>query len=229
MKKQSSWSVILGCTALTLALGRCSPIAPSLDKSAFQQASPNLPSAVGPSQTIANTVVSVPVQTRIVDADSEPGASEATPTLVLSADDSPSAFQDFQTTGKAQITLDPSPVTATDVLVILPLNLSADQISAAQLGAFQLTISPIDGNTWQLGIQPGSSNEVIQTVLQNLAEVTIYTQGQQIQDAHAVGGSISILAVAATGPSGPTATAQAQTGQTGVTGLIGQTGATGKR
>jgi hypothetical protein len=219
MQKQQFYQVvptILGCVALSIAVGRCSPIAPSFYKTNGGPTSTTLPGTVGGTQ--------LQYQTQVLDSTSYASAtSSASNTIVLSSSSNTALFNEFRTHGRTEIAISTSSGLPEQGEGFFEVTYSQADISSDGLSGFSTSATFTSSGTLVLAVNPSVSADVSQEVLSSLQSVTISFNVPVSSVGTTAGASTSShSAESVTGPTG-------QSGPTGVSGPTGTTGSSGAR
>ena len=170
---------VASAVLITLALGRCSPIAPSISKNGFN--SGNLPTATqeGGAQPVDAPVaksaanfgaIKGPYATVVPDsAESHISALVADPTAL-----DQTHLEEFKNTGATDITI-PDELAQREIHVAFKVDLTADAVTTQHLDTFEVKLDRKLGETWTMRAKtPGPLAQTVQDHLLGIS-VTIQT------------------------------------------------------
>lgn len=183
---------ILSSFALFIALGRCSPLLPSINKSMLTgpqtqnpAAPPALPTpssmelsgpqASGTSAEAPKPLPAISFNVRVIAADEYSAVLEKktpkTRRITLSDSALQMQFDELKKTGKTAISIDgPLP---SEARVYVAVSFSQEDLSAQELDSFNLKITPYSHGVWILQVSKTTDPAIAQQVLGSLLGVTI--------------------------------------------------------
>ena len=157
---------VASAALITLALGRCSPIAPSISKNGFN--SGNLPTTQeGGTQAVDAPVAKSAANFGAIKGPYATVVPDSTEPHVSALVVDPTALdqthlEEFKNTGATDITV-PDELTAREIHVAFKVDLAADAVTAQHLDTFEVKLDRKSGETWTMRAKtPGPVAQAVQ-------------------------------------------------------------------